>query len=50
MEGKEVRFGIAPSALFAAVTTATSSGAVDSMHDFIHPLGGLELAVIDAIR
>jgi K+-transporting ATPase ATPase A chain len=41
MEGKEVRFGIARSALFAATTTATSSGAVDSMHDSYTPLGGL---------
>jgi K+-transporting ATPase ATPase A chain len=41
MEGKEVRFGIARSALFAAATTATSSGAVNSMHDSYTPLGGL---------
>jgi K+-transporting ATPase ATPase A chain len=41
MEGKEVRFGIARSALFAAATTATSSGAVNSMHDSFTPLGGL---------
>jgi len=41
MEGKEVRFGIARSAMFAAATTATSSGAVDSMHDSFTPLGGL---------
>ena len=41
MEGKEVRFGIARSALFAAATTATSSGAVDSLHDSYTPLGGL---------
>jgi K+-transporting ATPase ATPase A chain len=41
MEGKEVRFGIARSALFAAATTATSTGAVDSMHDSLTPLGGL---------
>jgi potassium-transporting ATPase potassium-binding subunit len=41
MEGKEVRFGIARSALFAATTTATSNGAVDSMHDSFTPLGGL---------
>lgn len=40
MEGKEVRFGIARSALFASVTTATSTGAVDSMHDSFTPLGG----------
>jgi len=41
MEGKEVRFGISRSALFAVATTATSSGAVDSMHDSFTPLGGL---------
>jgi K+-transporting ATPase ATPase A chain len=41
MEGKEVRFGIARSALFAATTTATSTGAVDAMHDSFTPLGGL---------
>jgi K+-transporting ATPase ATPase A chain len=41
MEGKEVRFGVARSALFAAATTATSSGAVNSMHDSFTPLGGL---------
>jgi len=41
MEGKEARFGIARSAIFAAATTATSTGAVDSMHDSFTPLGGL---------
>ena len=41
MEGKEVRFGIASSALFAAVTTDASCGAVNSMHDSFTPLGGL---------
>ncbi len=41
MEGKETRFGIASSALFAAVTTATSCGAVNTMHDSMMPLGGL---------
>jgi K+-transporting ATPase ATPase A chain len=40
MEGKEVRFGIARSAMFATVTTATSTGAVNSMHDSFTPLGG----------
>ena len=40
MEGKEVRFGIGGSALFAAGTTATSTGAVNSMHDSYTPLGG----------
>jgi potassium-transporting ATPase potassium-binding subunit len=41
MEGKEVRFGIANSALWATVTTAASSGSVNSMHDSYTPLGGL---------
>ena len=41
MEGKEVRFGISASALFAAITTAASCGAVNSMHDSFTPLGGL---------
>ncbi|MBM7583318.1 K+-transporting ATPase ATPase A chain [Caldicoprobacter guelmensis] len=41
MEGKEVRFGIVNSALFAAVTTAASCGAVNAMHDSLTPLGGL---------
>ena len=41
MEGKETRFGIAASALFATVTTDTSCGAVNSMHDSFTPLGGL---------
>jgi K+-transporting ATPase ATPase A chain len=41
MEGKEVRFGAAASALFAAVTTAASCGAVNAMHDSLMPLGGL---------
>jgi potassium-transporting ATPase potassium-binding subunit len=41
MEGKEVRFGIASSALFASITTATSCGAVNAMHDSFTPLGGL---------
>jgi potassium-transporting ATPase potassium-binding subunit len=40
MEGKEVRFGIANSALWATVTTDTSCGAVNSMHDSYMPLGG----------
>jgi potassium-transporting ATPase potassium-binding subunit len=43
MEGKEVRFGIAGSALFADVTTAASCGAVNSMHDSYTPIGGLVL-------
>jgi K+-transporting ATPase ATPase A chain len=41
MEGKETRFGIAASSLFAAVTTAASCGAVNSMHDSTMPLGGM---------
>jgi potassium-transporting ATPase potassium-binding subunit len=41
MEGKEVRFGIANSALFATMTTDTSCGAVNSMHDSFTPLGGM---------
>jgi K+-transporting ATPase ATPase A chain len=41
MEGKEVRFGIANSALWATVTTSTSTGAVNSMHDSFTPLGGM---------
>jgi K+-transporting ATPase ATPase A chain len=45
MEGKEVRFGIAKSSLFSTVTTVTSTGAVDSMHDSFTPLGGLIILV-----
>jgi K+-transporting ATPase ATPase A chain len=41
MEGKETRFGIANSALFATITTGASCGAVNSMHDSFTPLGGL---------
>ncbi len=41
MEGKEVRFGIPDSALFAVVTTDTSCGAVNSMHDSYTPMGGM---------
>jgi len=40
MEGKEARFGVAASALFATITTATSCGAVNGMHDSFTPLGG----------
>jgi potassium-transporting ATPase potassium-binding subunit len=43
MEGKEVRFGVAQSSLFATVSTASSDGAVDSMHDSFMPLSGLIL-------
>ncbi|OYY75461.1 MAG: potassium-transporting ATPase subunit KdpA [Gammaproteobacteria bacterium 28-57-27] len=41
MEGKEARFGIVDSALFATITTAASCGAVNSMHDSYTPLGGM---------
>ena len=41
MEGKEVRFGIAASALFATITTAASCGAVNAMHDSFTALGGM---------
>ena len=40
MEGKEVRFGPPAAALFAASTTGTSTGAVNSRHDSFTPLGG----------
>jgi potassium-transporting ATPase potassium-binding subunit len=45
MEGKEVRFGIARSAMFATGTTVTSTGAIDAQHDSFMPLGGLVLLV-----
>jgi K+-transporting ATPase ATPase A chain len=41
LEGKEIRNGIAPSALWAAATTAASNGSVNAMHDSFNPLGGL---------
>lgn len=41
MEGKEVRFGIAQSALFTTVTTAATTGSVNNMHDTLTPLGGI---------
>jgi K+-transporting ATPase ATPase A chain len=41
MEGKELRFGIAPSAIWAVATTAASNGSVNSMHDSFTPLGGM---------
>ena len=41
MEGKETRFGIADSALFATITTDASCGAINSMHDSFTPLGGM---------
>jgi K+-transporting ATPase ATPase A chain len=40
MEGKEVRFGINASALFATISTAALCGAVNAMHDSFTPLGG----------
>jgi K+-transporting ATPase ATPase A chain len=43
MEGKEVRFGVGQSSLFATVTTASSDGAVNAMHDSFMPLSGLVL-------
>jgi K+-transporting ATPase ATPase A chain len=43
MEGKETRFGVADSALWAAATTAASNGSVNSMHDSYTPIGGLIL-------
>ncbi|MDR2852377.1 MAG: potassium-transporting ATPase subunit KdpA [Burkholderiaceae bacterium] len=46
MEGKEVRFGINATALFAAVTTAASCGAVNAMHDAFTPLGGMVPTVL----
>jgi K+-transporting ATPase ATPase A chain len=46
MEGKEVRFGITDSAMFATITTDTSCGAVNSMHDSFTPLGGM-IPIID---
>ncbi|CAM4372127.1 potassium-transporting ATPase subunit KdpA [Paenibacillus typhae] len=41
MEGKEARFGVAQSALYAVVTTASETGAVNTMHDTLTPIGGL---------
>jgi K+-transporting ATPase ATPase A chain len=41
LEGKEARFGVASSALWATITTATSCGAVNAMHDSFNPIGGL---------
>ncbi len=41
MEGKEVRFGVTDSALWATATTAASNGSVNSMHDSFTPLGGM---------
>jgi K+-transporting ATPase ATPase A chain len=46
MEGKELRFGLANSALWATITTAASNGSVNSMHDSYSPLGGFSLLVM----
>ena len=46
MEGKELRFGVASTALWAAVTTAGSNGAVNAMHDSLTPLGGMVTMVL----
>ena len=46
MEGKETRFGISASSLFAAATTSSSCGAVNSMHDSYTPIGGMVLLVL----
>ena len=45
MEGKEVRFGVAASALWATATTAASNGSVNAMHDSFTPMGGLVLMI-----
>ena len=50
MEGKEVRFGIANSGLFATITTAVSCGAVNGMHDSLHAARRLRADVADAAR
>ena len=50
MEGKEARFGIANSALWAVATTSASNGSVNSMHGSFTPLGGLDPDVADAAR
>jgi K+-transporting ATPase ATPase A chain len=46
LEGKEVRFGVGGSSLFAVLTTATSCGAVNSMHDSFTPLGGMTALIM----
>ena len=50
MEGKEVRFGIANSSLWAVATTAASNGSVNAMHDSFTPLGGHDPDHHDAAR
>jgi K+-transporting ATPase ATPase A chain len=49
MEGKEVRYGITDSVLYAVNTTATSTGSVDSMHDSYTPLGGMVPLILIAL-
>ncbi len=49
MEGKEARFGISASSLWATTTTAASNGSVNSMHDSYSPLGGLSLMFLMAL-
>lgn len=49
MEGKEVRFGLGGSSLFAASTTAVSCGAVNAMHDSLTPLGGMTALLLIAL-
>ncbi|HZJ62754.1 MAG TPA: potassium-transporting ATPase subunit KdpA, partial [Kofleriaceae bacterium] len=49
MEGKEARFGISASALWATTTTAASNGSVNSMHDSYSPLGGLSPVFLMAL-
>ncbi len=46
MEGKEVRFGIANSAMWGVLTTAASNGSVNSMHDSFTPIGGFSLLIL----
>ncbi|HLN61401.1 MAG TPA: potassium-transporting ATPase subunit KdpA [Symbiobacteriaceae bacterium] len=46
MEGKEVRFGVAQSALFTTVTTAATTGSVNNMHDSLTPMGGFTPLVL----
>ena len=49
MEGKEMRFGVSASALWATTTTAASNGSVNSMHDSYSPVGGLSLIFLMAL-
>ncbi len=50
MEGKEVRFGVVASSLFAVVTTAASCGAVNAMHDSFTALGGIDSADLNNMQ